>query len=187
MADITYAHTPKPFGREVTFTIKGRELVVSDERKTLTAPLKEIAQVRLTYEPRNTMAKGFRMKLWFSNNRTAVMTNLAWKSLIQVERQDEAYRRFVTTLISEIGKANPACTFLAGQAKPLWAMVALAAGLSLVGLIWLVARAWLAGSTSMALLTLLFGGYFAFTISEMLRRNRPRPFTPQAIPADILP
>lgn len=187
MADMTYAHTPKPFGREVTFAIKGRELVVSDERKTLTAPLKEIMQMRLTYEPRNTMARGFRMKLWFSNSRTAAMTNLAWKSLIQVERQDDAYRRFVTALIAETAKANPACIFLAGLAKPLWGIFALSAGISMIGLIWLVVRAWLAGSTSLALLTIVFGAYFAFVLGDMIRRNRPRTFTAADIPADVLP
>lgn len=187
MADQTYAHTPKPFGREVTFTLKGRELIVSDERKTLTAPLKEVVQVRLTYEPRNTMAKGFRMKLWLSNNRTAAMSNLAWKSLIQVERQDAPYRAFITNLITEIGKANPACIFLAGQPKPFWLLVVAAALATVAGFIWLIVRSMQAGSSSMALLTVVFGAYFTFTIGEMIRRNRPRTFTAQTIPADLLP
>lgn len=187
MADLTYAHTPKPFGREVTFALKGRELIVSDERTTLTAPVREIVQMRLTYEPKNSMAKGFRMKLWFSNNRTAVMTNLAWRSLIQVERQDEAYRRFVTALVAEIGRANPACRFLAGHPRPAWIVTSLASLATLGGIGWLAYRSLQIGAGGMALITLLFAAWFAFTIGEMIRRNRPQSFTPDRIPPDVLP
>ncbi|MGL4324113.1 MAG: hypothetical protein ACRCTD_08730 [Beijerinckiaceae bacterium] len=187
MANDTYAHTPKPFGREVTFTRAGRELIVSDERKTLNAPLKEVTQVRLTYEPRNTMAKGFRMKLTLSNKRTATMTNLAWKSLVQVDKQNEPYRSFVTALIRDIGAANPNCLFIGGRPRVMWLAMAIVAAATMSGLLFLIARAYWAGSNSMALFVLAFAMYFGWMASDLLMRNRPRIFTPEAIPPDLLP
>ncbi|MGL4812386.1 MAG: hypothetical protein ACRCXM_11470 [Beijerinckiaceae bacterium] len=183
----SYSHTPKPFGRQVTVTLGDGTVIVSDERKTLTAPLQEIAAIRLTYEPRNTLASGFKTKLTLSNRRTAYLTNIAWKSLVQVDRQDEPYRAFVTALVQDTARANPQVALIGGKPRPLWLAMLVISAATAAGLVFLAWRAFAGGNSAFALIILAFTGYFGFITADMLKRNRPRAFAPDAIPPDLLP
>lgn len=183
----TYAVTPRPFGREIRFKLFADRLEVDDMRRTTKLPLAGIAQARLAFEPRGAFTRGFRCKLTGADRRTASFTNLSWRTMIQADDQREAYRAFVGALLPAVRGANPSCRFVGGKPVIVWALLALASAAMLAGVIYFAATAAPRMGWASALAVLAFALGFGWIIVEMVARNRPREFAPDAPPLDLLP
>ncbi len=183
----TYQHRAKPYAPEALFRLEEGHLAVEQGRRSGNYPYADIVLVRLLFKPRNTTNEGYQAKFYRRDRRTASLTNLSWKSLVDMERQDEDYTRFVRLLIGRVAAANPAAVFEAGLPRWLYAITA-AAGLgAIAGLVLVLAQAILNGSHMIALMAIALGVYFVWWTQRYLTRNRPRRFTTDAIPDDVMP
>ena len=183
----TYSHRAKPYAQEAEFRLFDDHMHVDQGRRSGDFPYRDIVLIRLTYRPRNTTNEGYMAKLYRRDKRTVSLTNLSWKSLVDMERQDGPYRRFVERLIGEVHAANPNVLLQAGM--PGWLhMITSAAGLiAIIALCIVTGQAVLNGAWPVALLTGALAAYFAWWTVRFLGRNRPRGFTVDRIPADVLP
>ncbi len=182
-----YAHRAKPYAGEAEFRLHPDHLHVEQGRRSGDFPLADIVMVRLLYKPRNTTNEGYQTKLYRRDRRTAALTNLSWKSLVDMERQDADYRRFVEALIAAVARVNPGVVLVAGMPAWLHRLTALAGLLALAALATVMVQALVNGGYPVALLTGALAAYCGWWTWRYLGRNRPRSFRADAIPPDVLP
>jgi hypothetical protein len=183
----TYAHRAKPYAGEAEFRLYPTHLRVEQGRRSGDFPLADIVLLRLLYRPRNTTNEGYQAKLYRRDRRTAALTNLSWKSLVDMERQDAEYRRFVEALVAAVTAANPGVALRAGMPPWRYWLTAAAGLLALAALAVVSVQAALNGSLPVALATGGLGLYLGWWTRRFLSRNRPRAFTARSIPEDVLP
>jgi hypothetical protein len=186
-AALAYQHRAKPYSPEARFELKPGQVAITQGARKGDFPYRDIVMVRLMYKPRNTTNEGYQAKLYRRDKKTASLTNLSWKSLVDLERQDADYSRFVRELIGRIVAANPDVILEAGMPTWLHRVTALFGILSVLALIIVAGQALIQGSWPVALLTGALGLYFTWWSARYLGRNRPRGFRPEAIPADVMP
>lgn len=183
---IDYAQRAKPFGREVIFRLDPHHLFVDSGRRQDHVPYRDIASIRLVFEPKN-ITNGFRATLTTKAGRTVTFTNLDWKSYLEYERRDEAYADLVRGLLDAASRANPDLVCIGGRPPILWGLTALVGSAAFAGMVAAVGWALLQGFWGYGLLATVFLIPFAFQIHGMITRNRPLRFGPQEPPQQLLP
>ncbi|NIX76523.1 hypothetical protein [Microvirga terricola] len=183
----TYEHNPRPVGGPIGFTLKDDRLTVDSGRKVQEVRLGAVETVRMTYEPGRLAQRVFRTKVTLKDGKTFAFGSLSWKNLVQAEELTTEYRAFTKNLFEAIARANPDARFIAGKPWWLWAATAIMSAASLLAMAYLIWRAFQMGATSVALLGGLFAVVGIWQIEPMIRLNKPRPFQPDAPPAELLP
>jgi hypothetical protein len=183
----TYTHAPRPVGGPITFTLDRDRLKVDSGRKLHDVRLGAVEAVRMTYEPKSFAQRAYRTKVRMKDGKTFAFSSLNWRSFVEAERLDAEYRDFARALLNEIADANPQARFVAGRSWPLWIGTAMLAAVSLAALCVFLARALQAGATSAAMVGAFIGLAGIWQLEPMLRLNRPRSFTPDKPPKDLLP
>lgn len=184
---VRYAQRPRPFSNEVTWRLEPECFVVDSGRKTMRIPYRSVSLVRLTYRPANVTSQGYRAQFVLTDGRTVNASNLSWKSYVEVERKDVAYRRLVAAIVERCGHANPALICRSGQPMPIWAASSLG-GIAMLG-IFAGSAGWAAlrGSWPLAALAVLFLLPFAWQAHAMITKNRPAAFAPDRLPEAVMP
>jgi len=183
----SYRHRPRPFGGEVCFRLEGDTLVIDTGRKVENWALRDIAVVRMTYEPKSVVWQGFRLAMTHHNGRNMSLTNLDWKSYVHVDRKDADYRRFAIDLVTRIEAANPRAVCIAGKTAPLYYATLLLGASTTVLMSVMAILAALNGAVAYAALAGLFILPFAQMSWALTRRNKPEFFSKAGIPARVLP
>ena len=184
---LTYTHCPRPVSGPVTFRLDGDRLTVDSGRKVHDVRLGAVEQVRLTYEPRSFALKAFQTRVRMQNGRQFTFSSIDWKSPIEVQRLDAEYRAFATALLGAVAAANPGACFVAGRPRGIWTATAALGAAALVGMVLFLWRAATAGHAGAALMGALLLGAGIWQLEPMIRLNKPRRFTPDAPPAELLP
>lgn len=182
-----YTHSPRPTGGPITFSLDGDRLTVDSGRKVQEVRLGAVDLVRMTYEPRSFARNAFQTRVRLSDGKTFTFSSLSWKSLIEAERKDAEYRAFSQALFGAIARANPKARFLAGRPRIVWILVAALAFASLFAMAFFVWRAFMANATGAALMGFVFLALGVWQLEPMVRLNRPKVFTPDAPPRELLP
>lgn len=183
----TYTQNPRPVGGPVSFVLKGDRLTVDSGRKVQDVRLDAAETVRMTYEPGRVGQRAFRTKVTLKDGKAVTLTSLSWRSLIDAQEMTEEYRAFTAALCTAIARANPNVRFVAGKPYWLWLSTAVVAAASLLAMAVLIWRALETGSTAVALMGVLFAVVGVWQIEPMVRLNKPRPFSPDAPPAELMP
>jgi len=196
LAEIHYAHRPKPYGQEARFTLFPDRLEVEHGRRKGRFPLAEIALMRCGYAPTNIASDGFETRLFSRDGKTVKFGNLSWRSMAEMDRHDADYLTFVATLAERLAPLGT--SFAAGVAPwRYWTMATLGGSTSLLlaaVVLYGLYRSYFPETTVPDRLPGLIGGmafvtlvYLAFWMLRWLKRNRPRPFAGGLPPADVLP
>jgi len=183
----SYQHNPRPVGGPISFVLDGDRLTVDSGRRVQEVRLGAVESVRMTYEPGRLGQKAFRTKVVMKDGKAFSFSSVSWRSLIEAEQLGREYRAFTRDLFEAIARANPDARFVAGKPWWLWFSTAAVAVTSLLAMAVLIWHAFRMGSTSVALLGGLFAVVGVWQIEPMVRLNKPRPFRPEAPPADLLP
>jgi hypothetical protein len=186
-APITYQHRAKPYAPEAHFVLEDDHVAITQGSRSGNFPYRDIVLVRLLYKPRNTTNEGYQAKIYRRDRKTAALTNLSWKSLVDLERQDEDYSRFISALIGRIVAANPAVVLEAGMPRLLHSLTMAAGVIAVLALIVVSVQAVRNGSLPVALLTGALTLYLGWWARRYLGSNRPRRFSPAGIPSDVMP
>jgi hypothetical protein len=183
----TYSHRAKPYAQEAEFRLMPQHLAIEQGKRSGDFAYRDIVMIRLMYKPRNTTNEGYQAKLYRRDKRTAALTNLSWKSLVDMDRQDGDYRRFMIALVAKVHGVNPNVVLEAGMPRWLHIITAIAGIVAVLAMIVVTAQAMLNGVYAAAVITGILALYFGWWSIRYLTRNRPRPFTADAIPDDVLP
>lgn len=150
-------------------------------------PYANIRQIRLAFRPVTMQSYRFLAEIWSEGNPKIPIASASWKSLMEQERQDEAYSRFITALHQRIAAAHGTPRLQAGAIPFLyWPGFVIFAGIC-VAMVGLIARAIQQGETAATLFLLGFFFFLLWQLGMFFKRNRPRRYTLDAIPADVLP
>lgn len=185
--DLLYAHRAKPYSSELELRLTDRELLAEKGKSRQAYRLDKLERIRLSFSPRNTAKLTFVCEVRASDGASVTFDNLNWKSLIETERLDAPFRALVLALIERASRANPKLTLEAGVG-PMKFNVMRLIGFGLVGaLIGATVYAAAGGNSFVALGALALGAYLARWLWDFLSRNRPRAFTADAVPENVLP
>jgi hypothetical protein len=183
---LTYQQNPRPMGFGVTYGLAGDRLVVDTLRRRDEINLGAVSRLRLTYEAGKLSSGFYKTAIRLKDGRSVSLTSLSWSGLAQSTNQIEAYRAFVATLIAAVVHANPQARLDAGKPRFLWAAMALTTGALTLAAAYIALRAFLGGATGAALVPLALGAVMLWQMGPVVWRNRPRTFTADALPANLL-
>ncbi len=147
----------------------------------------DIALLRMSYRPMSMQTRRFRTDIENRRGERLAVLSTTWQTVTLMKPQDEEYRAFIGELHRRVA-AGDGRVALVGGIKP----VVHIAGLAVVGLVaiamaGLLARALAIGAIGGALFIAAFGALFAWQIGGFLVRNKPRTYTFDALPKELLP
>jgi hypothetical protein len=182
-----YAHRARPYAAEAEFELMPTHVAVRQGRRSGDFPYRDIVMIRLTYKPRNSTNEGYQTKIYRRDKRTASLTNISWKSLVELDRMDAGYRGFVEALVQRTSEANPNVVLVAGMPGWQHKLTVLAGLIAVLALITVTSQALLNRGYPVAFFAGALAVYFVWFTLRFTGRNRPRGFSPDAIPQDVLP
>jgi hypothetical protein len=188
----TYTHRPKPFSSDLRLSLTAGELIVERARSRKSVPLHEIERIRLCFAPQNTVTRCFACEVQGRNGREALFHNVTWNSLIDAQKQDQAYRDFVLALIERTSQAhagrNQAATILEAGIAPLRYRLMQISSLAMVAALLATALSSARSShATIAILSLGMAAYLGHWSWNYLSRNRPHHFNAGDPPEAVLP
>jgi hypothetical protein len=183
----TYSQRSKPYAQEAEFSLMPQHLAIEQGRRSGNFLFSEIVMIRLMYRPRNTTNEGYQAKIYRRDKRTALLSNLSWKSLVDVERQDADYSQFVRALIARAIAGNPGIILVAGMPRWLHLLTAAMGFMAVVAMVAITGKALQHNTWPVALFTASIGIYLGWWALRYVTRNRPQRFTADAIPPVVMP
>jgi len=188
MTDSTaYSYRPRPTGPGLAFRLDPDSLQVTSARGVDRIPYGQIVAIRLAVTPSNWSPHVYLAKLQLRDGRSLKLSNLSWRGLVATERLDAAYVTFVAELLRRTHEANPAVSCRAGTPRSFWLLsIAIGAALA-VAFLSLLSVAARQGGWTAALLVAMLAIPMAWVVRAHVWSNRPRDFTPDSPPGDVLP
>jgi hypothetical protein len=150
-------------------------------------PYAAISAVRLSYRPVSMQSRRFRADIRGEGRERLVLLSTTWQTAALMAPQDRDYRAFIIELHRRMAKAGSTAKLTGGLTPRLYgaAIVALASvALAMAGLF---IRAALIGEWAGMLFLVGFAALFAWQIGGFVRRNRPRAYAFDHLPAALLP
>jgi hypothetical protein len=187
LKDYLYSHRAKPFTTSLDLRLTATHLSAERGNSHQTYPLDRIERIRLFFSPRNSAREIFVCEVRATDGASVRFDNLSWISLVQTERLDHGFRRFVLELVTRAAASNPAIRLECGISALRFRLMQVA-GFGLLAAL-LVAAGYAAsnGSSVVALACLGLSVYFGFWLRSFLVRNRPGTFTADSVPDRVLP
>jgi hypothetical protein len=150
-------------------------------------PYRDIAAVRLSYRPSSMQPRRFRADIDRAGGGRIAVLSTTWTTVTLMAPQDRDYRAFITQLHRRLKEAGSTAK-LVGGLKPALHHAALAMlALVAVAIGGLLIRALSTGEWAGALFLIGFAALFWWQIGGFVTRNRPRRYTFDALPEQLLP
>lgn len=186
-AEIQYAYKPRLLGAPWVLRLEPDALHWSGGGVSGRIPYADIRQIRLAFRPVTMQSYRFLAEIWSERSPKVPIASASWKSMIEQERLDDSYSRFIRALHERIAEAGGTPRLLAGAIPFLyWPGFAIFLGIC-IAMVGLIARAILQGETAAMLFLLGFFVLVLWQLGMFFKRNLPRRYTLGAIPRDVLP
>lgn len=182
----TYSYRPRPLGGSLDFQIEDRHLVIDAGRRIDRVPWTHVKSVRIAQVGSNLSRSRIDASLALSDGRRVRVSNISWRSFTAVEDRNAAFCAFMGELLSRAGKANPALRCEAGKPLPVWLAMLATSCACVLAIVLFAYRAYEAGARDLALLALAIALGSAWLVWPLTARNRPRSFSPDKPPSDLL-
>ncbi|QUS42502.1 hypothetical protein RPMA_20715 [Tardiphaga alba] len=181
----TYFYRASLMGPAYQFELTDEGLVWKIGRRSGVWPYADIASVRLSYRPMAMQRKRYSADLQNREGRRLKLFSTSKQTAALMEPQF-GYPAFMITLHERLAAAGSAVTLRAGI-KP-WTFNVLSAALALVGLAMaaLLIRALYVGEFAGVIFIVLLSALFGWQGWDFLSRNRPRSYTFDDVPKDLL-
>lgn len=150
-------------------------------------PYTTIAAIGLSYRPVSMQSRRFRADIANRSGERLAIISTTWQTIALMTPQNESYRLFIAALHRRMAE-HGSKAILSGGMRPVayWLSAALLV-LVVLAMVGLLFRAVAAGATGGALFLLACGALFGWQIGGFMLRNRPRTYTFDALPKDLLP
>jgi len=152
-----------------------------------TWPLASIRTVRLSYRPVSMQARRFRADIQNDRGQQISLLSTTWQTVALMQPQDNDYRAFILALHRRLHAIGSTAEFVAGL-KP-WLYRTSISVLALVGcaIIGMFVRALWTGLWAGALFVVAFAALLVWQVGGFIRRNRPRRYTADNVPSELVP
>lgn len=185
--DIEYAYKPSLMGGIWAFRLAPDALHWAMGAHSGRLPYAEIRRIRLAFRPVTMQSYRFLAEIWGDRSPKISIASASWKSMMEQGRQDEAYSRFIEALHAKIADAGGTPRLQAGAIPFLyWPGLAIFLGIC-IAMLGLIFRAIQQGEAAPILFLLGFFVILLWQLGMFFKRNLPRRYSLDAIPADVLP
>jgi hypothetical protein len=185
--DLVYVYKTSLMGAPYEFRLAADALEWRKGPYSGRTPYDRIRRIRLGFRPMTMQNYRFVGEIWTTDGPKLQIASTSWKSLVEHERLDGAYRVFVTELCRRVGAAGGSTAFETGSPVFLyWPGVVVFLGASLA-LAALTVRALTEKAWGAAAFIAAFLAYFLWQAGMFFHRNRPGRFDPAAVPPQVLP
>jgi hypothetical protein len=146
----------------------------------------DINSIRLSYRPVWLQPHRFRCDIEGANQRLTVLST-NWQTATLMTAQDRDYRAFITELHARMNDAGSKAMLIGGIGTKTYAAAVILLALVGISIAGLFIRAIVTSEFAGALFLVGFAALFAWQIGGFVRRNRPRRYTFDHLPAALLP
>ena len=186
-ADPTYSYKPSLVGDVREFRLTRDSLYFRGANYAGEIPYDAVRRLRLSFRPATLQTFRFQTEIWPARGPKLLIASTSWRSMVVQERQDAAYSAFIADLIQRVGRAGGQTLYQAGtQPFVYWLGICVFAA-ALLGLAAVCAKALSLQAWMPAVLVAAFIGAFLWQTGGYFRRNRPKIFSPDAVPPELLP
>jgi hypothetical protein len=150
-------------------------------------PLDKIAAIRLSYRPVSMQSRRFRADIEDTRGERVTIYSTTWHTIALMSPQDDGYRAFIVEFHRRLAAIKSRAVLVAGINPKIYLAGTVLIGFVGVATLGLLIRALVTGEMGGALFLIGFAALFAWQIGGFMRRNRPRSYTFEALPQDVLP
>src|ERR1043165_4945089 len=118
--EVAYAFKPSLMGASSEFFLTREALEWRRGGSAGRMPYGRIRRVRLGFRPMTMQNYRFLTEVWSADGAKLQIASTSWKSVVEHERLDAAYRAFVTELCRRIGAAGGQASFQTGSPAALY-------------------------------------------------------------------
>lgn len=172
---------------EKTWSLRGDTLWVgSGDYPPLPIPLASLKEVRLVFSPTRVQTNRYQCHLFNAKGRCGAFQNEHYRGLLDFEDRSKSYRELVTLLVKRTAAVNPTCRFSTGTSWWSWFLqTAFLIGMFLLLAVVLYTMGSAAGG--MVVVKLLIVAFYVPIAWSWIAKNKPRRFSPEAVPEKLLP
>lgn len=150
-------------------------------------PLEKIAAIRLSYRPVSMQSRRFRADIEDRRGERVTLYSTTWHTVALMSPQDDGYRAFILELHRRLAAIDSNVVLIIGVNPSIYLAGMLVVGVVAVAMLGLLIRALIIGQFAGALFLVGFAALFAWQIGGFMRRNKPRGYTLDTLPKDVLP
>jgi hypothetical protein len=183
----TYAYKASLIGSAHRFELTDAGLAWHVGGKSGLWPYAEFAAVRLSYRPVSMQPRRFRADIDHAGGARVSVLSTTWQTVTLMKPQDSDYRAFITELHRRLEQAGSRAALIGGLKPGLYAAGVALLALVAIAITGLLARAAATGEWGGALFLVGFAALFGWQIGGFVRRNRPRRYTFDDLPEELLP
>ena len=147
----------------------------------------EISAIRLSFRPVSMQQHRFRADVSHAKGGRIAILSTSWQTAALMAPQDNGFRAFVVELHARMAKAGSRAELTAGLGAKTYAAVLAFLALLAVAMVGLLVRALITGELAGVLFILGFAALFAWQVGGFVRRNQPRSYSFDRLPAGLLP
>ncbi|RXH19294.1 hypothetical protein [Bradyrhizobium guangzhouense] len=147
----------------------------------------EISAIRLSFRPVSMQQHRFRADVSHVKGGRIAILSTSWQTAALMAPQDNGFRDFIVALHAQMAKAGSRAELTAGLGRKTYAAVLAFLALLAVAMAGLLIRALLIGQFAGVLFILGFVALFVWQVGGFVRRNQPRSYSFDRLPAGLLP
>ena len=186
-AGINYTYRASLIGSAHRFTLEDDGISWQAGRRSGTWRYADIAAVRMSYRPMSMQSRRFRTEIEHRGGGRVIVMSTTWQTLALMAPQDKDYRAFVLELHRRLAEHGARASLVGGLKPALYFAGTAVLALLSVSMAGLLLRALVTGEWAGALFIVGMSALFGWQIGGFMRRNRPRAYTFDALPQDLLP
>ena len=184
---ISYAYKASLVSSAQQFELTDAGLSWRIGRRSDVWPYADIASIRLSYRPMSMQARRFRADIERAGGGRIAILSTTWQTVALMAPQDQGYRAFITELHRRMKEAGSRASLIGGIGTMSYAIAVAMLVLLAIAMVGLLVRALATSEFTGALFLIGISVWFAWTIGGFIKRNRPRRYSFDALPATLLP
>jgi hypothetical protein len=147
----------------------------------------DIAAVRLSFRPVSMQQHRFRADLRHADGGRIAILSTTWQTAALMAAQDNGYRDFIAQLHARMQAAGSRAVLTIGLGRTAYGAALAFLAVVAVAMAGLLIRALMVGEFVGALFIVGFAALFVWQVGGFVRRNRPRSYGFDSLPASVLP
>jgi hypothetical protein len=182
-----YAYKASLMGAAHRFELTDQGLSWRIAGKTGLWPYADISAIRLSFRPVSMQSRRFRADIDRAGGGRIAILSTSWQTASLMAPQDRDYRAFIGELHRRLREGGSKAQLNGGLKPRIYAAAVILLALVAVAVAGLFLRAIATAEWAGALFLVGFTALFAWQIGGFVRRNRPRAYTFDQLPAALLP
>jgi hypothetical protein len=150
-------------------------------------PYADIAAIRLSYRPVSMQQRRFRADIDNARGGRIAVLSTTWQTAALMAPQDHGYRVFVVELHRRLQQAGSKAALIGGIGRNTYAAALVLLALLGAAMSGLLIRALWTFEFTGALFLIGFAALFTWQVGGFVKRNKPRSYAFDDLPAELLP